>query len=448
MNSNQDLIKANANIIESDFNWLKNLILYQLGKADDALIERIEKQGEIQPPTLEKGTYYSDFIIDNALNGIERGILLVALAAYIKPGVFDPLLEQSLNDKHFDTRLGGIVSNNQNSFIPTGETIIFILTNNSLSERLLILNILENNHWFFEQNALLFDNIIPNRPMSSFSIHISKEFVNKLTTGVSNKPNYSLTFPATLMSTNLDWEDIVLTENVKEGLNEIELWIKFEKVILEDYDLGKKIKRGYKSVFYGPSGTGKTLAASLLGKKYNLDVYRVDSSQLVSKYIGETEKNLGSLFSQAANKNWILFFDEAESLFSKRTSNNSSNDKFANQQVGYLLQKIEDYPGVIILATNLKGNIDDAFMRRFQSMIYFEIPEQEQRYLLWKNAFGDKFVLEESIDLKYIAKEYKLVGGQIINIVKTSILKELGNNSTIITERILIDSIKQELKKN
>ena len=103
---------------------------------------------------------------------------------------------------------------------------------------------------------------------------------------------------------------------------------------------------------------------------------------------------------------------------------------------------------MIILATNLKGNIDDAFLRRFQSMIYFEIPEADQRFLLWKSAFGDKFELENCIDLKAISKEYQLVGGQIINIVKSAILKELGNNSNVITEKILIESIKKELKKN
>ncbi len=442
------MIHLNSECIEKEFSWLENLIKYQLGSADPELIDRIEKQGEIQPPSLESGTYYSDFILDNNINGIERGILLIALASYLKPKIFDPLLELALNEKLFDTRLGGIISNNQNTFIPTGETVIFLLTNDSIAERLIILDILENNHWFFEQQILIFDNIVPNRPLSQFSIHMTKDYVSKLTTGISNKPNFSISFPATLMTTNLDWEDIVLSDQVKEGLSEIELWIRFEKKILEDYGLGKKIKRGYKTVFYGPSGTGKTLAASLLGKKHGLDVYRIDLSQLVSKYIGETEKNLSNLFNQAANKNWILFFDEAESLFSKRTNNSSSNDKYANQQVGYLLQKIEEYPGVVILATNLKGNIDDAFLRRFQSMIYFEIPEQEQRFLLWKSAFGEKFILEECIDLKSIAKEYQLVGGQIINIVKSSILKELGNNSEVITEKILIESIKKELKKN
>ena len=445
---NKNSIQLNSTCIEREFSWLENLIKYQLGKADSELIDRIEKQGEIQQPNLTAGTFYTDFIVENNINGIERGILLIALASYLKPKIFDPLLELALNEKLFDTRLGGIISNNQNTFIPTGETIIFLLTNDSIAERLIIMDILENNHWFFDQQVLIFDNIVPNRPLSQFSIHMTKDYVNKLTTGISNKPNFSLTFPATLITTNLDWEDIVLSDQVKDGLNEIELWIRFEKKILEEYGLGKKIKRGFKTVFYGPSGTGKTLAASLLGKKYGLDVYRIDLSQLVSKYIGETEKNLSNLFNQAANKNWILFFDEAESLFSKRTNNSSSNDKYANQQVGFLLQKIEEYPGVIILATNLKGNIDEAFLRRFQSMIYFEIPEVDQRYLLWKSAFGDKFILEECIDLKSIAKEYQLVGGQIINIVKSAILRELGNNSEIITEKILIESIKKELKKN
>lgn len=441
-------IQLNSTYIEREFFWLENLIKYQLGKADSELIDRIEKKGEIQPPNLTAGTFYTDFIIENNINGIERGILLITLASYLKPKIFDPLLELALNEKLFDTRLGGVISNNQNTFIPTGETIIFLLTNDSIAERLIIMDILENNHWFFDKQILTFDNILPNRPLSQFSIHMTKDYVNKLTTGISNKPNFSLTFPATLITTNLDWEDIVLSDQVKDGLNEIELWIRFEKKILEEYGLGKKIKRGFKTVFYGPSGTGKTLAASLLGKKYGLDVYRIDLSQLVSKYIGETEKNLSNLFNQAANKNWILFFDEAESLFSKRTNNSSSNDKYANQQVGFLLQKIEEYPGVIILATNLKGNIDEAFLRRFQSMIYFEIPEVDQRYLLWMSAFGDKFVLEDGIDLKLIAKEYQLVGGQIINIVKSAILRELGNNSEMITEKILIESIKKELKKN
>ena len=141
----------------------------------------------------------------------------------------------------------------------------------------------------------------------------------------------------------------------------------------------KKYGNEFIKIYQGPPGTGKTLSASLIGKKNNLDVYRIDISQVVSKYIGETEKNLGNIFDVAENKNWILFFDEAESLFSKRTSVSDSKDKFANQETAYLLQRVENYNGLILLATNLKPNIDLAFSRRIQSIINFPIPTVKQR---------------------------------------------------------------------
>ena len=131
----------------------------------------------------------------------------------------------------------------------------------------------------------------------------------------------------------------MISQELRKELIDIENWIRFEGHILNSQSLSKKIKRGYKVVFYGPSGTGKTLTAGLIGKKYGKDVYRIDLSQISSKYIGETEKNLERLFKQARNKNWILFFDEGETLFGKRGNSGQSNERYANQQVGFLLQK-------------------------------------------------------------------------------------------------------------
>lgn len=135
--------------------------------------------------------------------------------------------------------------------------------------------------------------------------------------------------------------------------------------------LSKRIKKGYRALFYGPPGTGKTLAATLLGKRFGKSVYRIDLSQMVSKYIGETAKNMSNLFDIAENKNWILFFDEADALFGKCSSESSSHDWYANQDVSYLLQRVEDYNGLVILGSNFKNNFDQAFMRRFQSIIFF-----------------------------------------------------------------------------
>jgi SpoVK/Ycf46/Vps4 family AAA+-type ATPase len=216
---------------------------------------------------------------------------------------------------------------------------------------------------------------------------------------------------------------------------------------MNDWGMNKKIKPGFRTLFYGPPGTGKTLTASLLGKSSGLDVYRIDLSMVVSKFIGETEKNLANVFDQAENKNWILFFDEADALFGKRTQTSSSNDRHANQEVSYLLQRVEDFPGVVILATNLKANLDDAFSRRFQSMIYFPIPGPEQRKRLWKQVFSEESTLEKDFDLDEIAIKYELAGGAIINVSRYSSMKALKRGSNIILKKDIIEGIRKEFGK-
>lgn len=149
-----------------------------------------------------------------------------------------------------------------------------------------------------------------------------------------------------------------------------------------------------------------------------MDVYRVDLSMIVSKYIGETEKNLAKVFDMAENRNWILFFDEADALFGKRTSTNTSNDRHANQEVAYLLQRIEDFPGTVILATNLKSNIDEAFSRRFQSIIYFPMPDEELRAVLWRNMLPKQWLGDDAEELIATAAQAELSGGSIANVVR------------------------------
>lgn len=161
-------------------------------------------------------------------------------------------------------------------------------------------------------------------------------------------------------------------------------------------------------------------------EKNNMDVYRVDLSMIVSKYIGETEKNLAGLFDLAENRNWILFFDEADALFGKRSSSNSSNDRHANQEVAYLLQRIEDFPGTIILATNLKSNIDEAFLRRFQSVVYFPIPTEELRSALWQSVLPKEWLGEDAERTIATAAQIELSGGMIVNIVRQAAILLAG----------------------
>jgi SpoVK/Ycf46/Vps4 family AAA+-type ATPase len=245
----------------------------------------------------------------------------------------------------------------------------------------------------------------------------------------------------------MEWDDLVLPGYTLSQLFEIETWLKYHSVLMNEWGMIRKLKPGFKTLFHGPPGTGKTLTAALLGKKTGTDVFRIDLSKIVSKYIGETEKNLAKVFDRAENKNWILFFDEADALFGKRTNINDAHDRYANQEVAYLLQRIEDYDGLVILASNFKSNIDVAFMRRFQSMIHFPLPNPDERLLLWENGFSEKCTLEEKIDLHKIANDFEMAGGSIINVIHFSSLMALSRDSSIILQKDILEGIKREFAK-
>jgi SpoVK/Ycf46/Vps4 family AAA+-type ATPase len=176
------------------------------------------------------------------------------------------------------------------------------------------------------------------------------------------------------VTTDRSWDDLALPEDTIRQVEQIKAWLRQPSLINRE-SAEKKLKPGYRSLFYGPQGSGKKLTAALIGKEFDKPVYTIDLANLVSKYIGETEKNLEILFDRAEGKEWILFFDEADALFGKRTEVKNAHDKYSNQEISYLLQRIEDYNGLVILATNMKSNIDDAFTRRFNSAIDFSLPK-------------------------------------------------------------------------
>ena len=224
------------------------------------------------------------------------------------------------------------------------------------------------------------------------------------------------------------------------------MWLKHHQKLELDLVIRRKLKPGYRVLFYGPSGTGKTLTATLLGKHFSKEVYRIDLSQVVSKYIGETEKNLEKVFSKAENKNWILFFDEADALFGKRSNVSSAHDKYANQEVSYLLQRVEDYHGLIILASNFKNNIDQAFIRRFNSIIHFPIPDSNERLAIWQRNIPASIPLSKEVLLHMYAQKYELSGSAISNIMQYAALCALSNGQ-VITEKVIEHGIRRELIK-
>ncbi len=213
------------------------------------------------------------------------------------------------------------------------------------------------------------------------------------------------------------WGDLVLPETPITMLNELVSMVKSRPRVLEEWGLGRKLTSslGVSALFTGPPGTGKTLAAQIIANELGIDLYRIDLSTIVSKYIGETEKNLEQIFNEAQTSNAILFFDEADAIFGKRSEVKDAHDRYANIEVGYLLQRMEAYDGVAILATNLRANLDEAFTRRLQFIINFPFPEEEYRLRIWDVLIPPELPRADDLDLKLMAKRFKLAGGSIRN---------------------------------
>jgi hypothetical protein len=345
------------------------------------------------------------------------------------------------------TEFGGVKGVNHGGFLPTGETLMFILANSTFSERFHIQELFDGDHLFARLNIINLETAPPGEPFLSGKIVMPQQYVEYFTTGKNRKPNFSKDFPAKLIETQMEWEDLILPKKALDQIEEIQVWISHQQKLMDDWGLRKKLRPGMRALFHGPPGTGKTMTSCLLGKLTGRDVYRIDLSMVISKYIGETEENLGKVFNQAENKNWILFFDEADALFGTRIQTESSNDMFANQQVSYLLQRIEDFDGVVILSSNMKSNIDKAFIRRFETMVHFGMPGVEERHKLWLNGFSPKTELEKDIDLRDLAEKYEVTGGVIMNVVRYSSLMALKRGSNLITSRDIMIGIRREFLK-
>jgi hypothetical protein len=213
------------------------------------------------------------------------------------------------------------------------------------------------------------------------------------------------------------WKDLILPERQLEVLLSISAYLRHRDLVLSEWGYERTVARnqGIKVLFAGESGTGKTMGGQVLAKELGLELFRIDLATIVSKYIGETEKNLDRIFDAAEGSNAILFFDEADALFGKRSEVRDSHDRYANIEVAYLLQKMEGYAGAVILATNFRQNIDDAFLRRLDVVVDFPFPEAEDRQRIWKLLLPVTAPLDEDIDIEFLAGQFKLSGGSIRN---------------------------------
>ncbi len=441
-----NLYLLNAKDLLAEITWFEQVVQTRLNLFFNEPSE-VENISEIKPPHLTSNSVFAEFINFYHLSYSERLMVVLALLPHLFPQKLDVFFTRaSVNNKGF-TAFGGIKGTAFCGFLPTGETAAFLLAGNDLGDRFKVQQLFDTNHLFRMHHILWLAPAPAQEPFLSGQLLINDEYVDLFTGGNVRKPSFSMDFPAKRIDAPLAWSDLVLDKHTMLQLNEIKIWLEHGSKLMEAWGMKKTLKPGYKALFHGPPGTGKTLTASLFGKLAGVDVYRVDLSMVISKYIGETEKNLEKIFAKAEHKNWILFFDEADALFGKRTSISDAHDKYANQEIAYLLQRLEDYNGLVILSSNMRNNVDDAFGRRLQSIIHFPLPKSSERALLWRNTFSKEVRFEVDVDIDQLAERYELAGGSILNVVQYASLMALHRKENIIKGKDIFDGIKKELKK-
>ena len=403
----------------------------------------------LAPPDIASDrSAYAGMLREGGFGRDERLILILALAPEIRPQALDPLqIRNPQLDRRF-TEFGGITSSG-GPFLPTVETALFLLAAGDLARRFEVLGMLGDDA------PLAAGRFLQPRPPQHRDggdgirpLHIARGRLARLLTGRPPRASLRADAPARRLTTRLSWDDLILPARTRHDVGEILDWMEYGDGLRRHPAVARLIPPGYRSLFYGPPGTGKTLTAALLGQRAGREVYRVDLSLVVSKWVGETEKNLADVFDEAEDCGWILFFDEADALFGKRTDVSHAQDRYANQQVSYILQRVEEFGGVVVLASNLRGNIDSAFSRQFQSMIRFPVPGPDERRRLWQNAIGGLGNLDPEVDPARLAERHELTGGAIVNVLRHALLHAARRGDDRLALADLEAGIGRELRKD
>lgn len=418
-------------VLEREFQWLQARIMHLV----QLHLEAAKPAEAGPPPPLDENSGLGRIAAEHRLEPVDRQILAVGLAAALRPGVFDALqIRNSALDRPYPA-FGGVVSP-AGVFCPTARTAAFLLGGNEVAAAADVLTRLGDGSPLIRgrlvevQESVNGANGGGGGSLMDKPLIASNRLVERLMTGAARQIPFGSNFPAQRLTSKLTWDDLVLSPGTQRGIDEVRTWVKARAELATDPHLSRWIGGGFSCLFYGPPGTGKTQTAAILGQELGLEVYRVDLSMIVSKWIGETEKNLSQVFDEAEDRDWILFFDEADALFGKRSSGSSANDRYANQEVSYLLQRFERFEGLAILATNLRNNMDEAFARRFQSVLHFPVPTPAERLALFHMVFGAPSVrLAADVDFAELAESHEVTGAMIVNVLRYAVLAARGREA-------------------
>lgn len=437
----------NAAFVDDELVWFTSIL--------DARVEaHASGEGDVDllaafppPPVVDAQGCYARIVRELALDPAERLVVMLAVAPELRPAALDTLLIHNRALGRRFSEFGGVETGDHCGLWPTAETLLFLLAGGDLARRLDHEVFLDARHRLYRERLLVLDRQ-PGMAWTGARLRVTPEGRARLLRGEAYEPPFSVEFPARRITTELGWDQLILDDDTRSRIEDIIAWARHGDTILDSWGLRGRLTPGFRALFCGRPGTGKTMTACLLGKATGYPVYRIDMSQVISKYIGETEKNLGGLFDHAENQRWILFFDEADALFGQRGESQTANDRAANQQVAYLLQRFEQYSGIAVLATNLRSNIDDAFTRRFQMTVEFALPGTEQRRQMWANNFEQQaFALARDVNLDELAEAYPLSGGSIVNVLRLACLRAAEREPPMVRRVDLVRAIQRELAK-
>jgi len=404
-------------------------------------------RGSLPLPALKPGSVFAGFAEEYQLLEADRVLLCLALASTFRPSVLSPFM-LLFNNPEKKSRFGGILHESYSQFYPTVRTALFILSGGDEEMMSFYIPYFNSRYKLFTSNVVLTSAPEGCKVFLDQQIIFNDQFITAILQGEPPSLDGDAGFPAKRGKRTHTMQEVVLDEKT---VKELEKMQRFARNMKKLWALPEsaKYRQNFIGIFSGDPGTGKSHTAEAIGNELSLPVYKINFAQLVSKYIGETEKNLERIFDRFSGQPSILFFDEAESIFSKRIEVKDSNDKHSNNEQSFLLQKIEEYNGIVILATNVQNlshYFDKAFQRRIRQIVTFSFPEYPERLRLWEKALGTHFSYEAGL-LQVLAKNYQFSGGGIYNIISEGVIEALDRNTTLITFDLLEQAMMDEFKK-
>ena len=432
--------------LKAESQWLRQIIAIRTDELSDDPSKDSQSLYETAPPPELPPSYYRDFMAGFNLSLAERVLVAVSLNRIYAPTVFAPISEaKAKGNNTLFAETGMLFDKQTGALLPTLQTVVFLLAGNNKQLSAEYQEVLNENNLLMANGIVRLINPSPFLNDTLFNIvSLDRSYYAHFVYGKKIRLDEMENFPAQLLETDKTFNDLILHPETKTQLNTVMNYARHYKTMHQQTGGGLQ---GYVAMFYGPPGTGKTMTASVIGKELGLDVYAVNLSRVVSKYIGETEKNLEVVFDRLSRRDCILFFDEADSLFGKRSEVTEANDRYANQEIAYLLQKIDKCNCLVILATNFRQNMDAAFTRRILSYIRIDWPGDEERKLLWGKALMPPFKYQPETLPETLAAKYAITGANIYNITKLTCYEALAQNNYNISLKMLEPFIKLEYTK-